>query len=126
MRLTRSIDLTNNGDFLDEEIESEDREFPLFWVPRENRPRPTSMQSLRSPYFGVKYETLSPKRYPFERVFFPLTDEQFNFMQGCPRCGGKVNLPVECYGSDEPFNYFVCQPCEEKMNMDTPFDFLRR
>lgn len=126
MRLTRSIDLTNNGDFLDQDFVPEDREFPLFWVPMQNRPRPTTTQSLRSPYFGMKHDTLSAKAHSFERVFFPLTEEQFNFMQGCPRCGGEVKLPVECYGSPEPFNYFVCQPCEEEMNMDTPFDFLRR
>lgn len=121
MKLLPSIDLTQRGDFMDREFIEQESSSPLFWAPRENRFIPRNGLTDKSPFFSLSFiENLKPRTRK-ESIFFQDNAYIERMMQVCARCGGPIKIPLESYNAEEPYNFFVCQPCEEDMNEEVRF-----
>lgn len=121
MNLHRSIDLTQRGDFMEREFVEDGLASPFFWVPRQHRFTPGDGLVSKSPFFSSSFlDNLKP-RTRRESIFFRDNAHIERMMQVCARCGGPIKMLLESFHSEQPYNFFVCQPCEEDMNEEFQF-----
>lgn len=121
MSLLPSIDLTERGDFMEREFVEQESASPLFWVPRQYRFTPGNGLISKSPFFSSSFLDNVKPRTRRESIFFRDDAHIEQMMQVCARCGGPIKMPLESFHSEEPYNFFLCQPCDEAMNEAYPF-----
>lgn len=125
MILPMNIDLTFTGDFLERPVDPNLDASPLFWVPRGNRyVAESKIRDLKNPFFGLETFRSIVDMTPAERVFFPRSEKYIESMTGCARCGGDMRLPLVMFHCDEPFQYFICNSCEEQMNEEFIYPYF--
>lgn len=106
---------------MEREFVEQESASPLFWVPRQYRFTPGNGLISKSPFFSSSFLDNVKPRTRRESIFFRDDAHIEQMMQVCARCGGPIKMPLESFHSEEPYNFFLCQPCDEAMNEAYPF-----